>query len=67
MKIKYFNSNFNYINSTGALDNKIIDTIIKLEALNIINDKNLLNHTINIANDFSTRKKKDYYIWNWWK
>ena len=58
MKIKYFNSNFNYINSTGALDNKIIDTIIKLEALNIINDKNLLNHTINIANDFSTRKKK---------
>ena len=58
MKIKYFNSNFNYINNTGALDNKIIDTIIKLEALNIINDKNLLNHTINIANDFSTRKKK---------
>ena len=58
MKIKYFNSNFNYIDNTKNLDNKIIEIILNLEALNIINNENLLNHTINVANEFGKNKKK---------
>ena len=58
MKIKYFNSNFDYIDNTKNLDNKIIEIILNLEALNIINNENLLNHTINVANEFGTGKKK---------
>ena len=58
MKIKYFNSNFDYIDTTKNLDNKIIEIILNLEALNIINNENLLNHTINVANEFGKNKKK---------
>ncbi len=58
MKIKFFNSNFDYIKKTDTLDSKITETILNLESLNIVNNNKLLNYTIKVSKEFKFSKKK---------
>ena len=57
MEIKYFNSNFDKITQNKDTDQSITNVIEKLPSLNIISDKNLLEETIKISNQFKTEVK----------
>ena len=58
MEIKYFNSNFDKITQNKDTDQSITNVIEKLPSLNIISDKNLLEETIQISNQFKEKKEK---------
>ena len=58
MQIKYINSNFKIIKNTKQYDDKIIDIVSNLQALNIVFNKELLNKTKNIIKKFELNKKK---------
>jgi len=58
MKIKYFNSNFDKITQNKDTDQSITNLIEKLPSLNIVSDKNLLEETIKISNQFKEKKEK---------
>ena len=52
MEIRYFNSNFDKITQNKDTDQSITNLIEKLPSLNIVSDKNLLEETIKISNQF---------------
>ena len=58
MEIKYFNSNFDKIIQNKDTDQSITNLIEKLPSLNIVSDKNLLEETIKISNQFKEKKEK---------
>ena len=58
MEIKYFNSNFDKITQNKDTDQSITNLIEKLPSLNIVSDKNLLEETIKISNQFKEKKEK---------
>ena len=58
MEIKYFNSNFDKITKNKDTDQSITNVIEKLPSLNIVSDKNLLEETIKISNQFKEKKEK---------
>ena len=58
MEIKYFNSNFDKITQNKDTDQSITNLIEKLPSLNIVSDKNLLEETIKISNQFKENKEK---------
>ena len=58
MQINYFNSNLIDIKNFNSLDDKVVDTISKLKAFNIIYDNELLNNTIRITKKFYLSKKR---------
>jgi Glucose-6-phosphate isomerase len=58
MEIKYFNSNFDNITQNKDTDQSITNVIEKLPSLNIVSDKNLLEETIKISNQFKEKKEK---------
>ena len=63
MEIKYFNSNFDKITQNKDTDQSITNLIEKLPSLNIVSDKNLLEETIKISNQFKEKKGKNNCIW----
>ncbi len=58
MKIKYFNSNSKNLEKNKKIDQNIFNTIKKLPSLNIVSEKNLLDETIKVANQFKNKKEK---------
>ncbi len=58
MEINYINSNFYKIKNSNIYDNKIIDTISNLKALNIIFNKETLDQTIEVVKKFKKNKEK---------
>ena len=62
MEIKYFNSNFDKITQNKDTDQGITNVIEKLPSLNIISDKNLLEETIKISNQFKEKKETQNQI-----
>ena len=58
MEIRYFNSNFDKITKNKDTDQSITNLIEKLPSLNIVSDKNLLEETIKISNQFVEKRKK---------
>ena len=58
MKIKYFNTTFDNININKNIEQRVFDIITKLSSLNIISDKNLLEETIRVSNQFKKNKEK---------
>ncbi len=58
MKINYFNSNFKNIKDTKSYDQRILDIVSNLPALNIIFNEKLLNNTIQQIKNFKLNKKK---------
>ena len=56
MQIKYFNSSFNNNINKEILDKKIFEIINSLTALNIISDKNLLDKTVKLVQQFKHNK-----------
>ena len=58
MEIKYFNSNFDKITQNKDTDQSITNLIEKLPSLNIVSDKNLLEESIKISNQFKEKKEK---------
>ena len=58
MEIKYFNSNFDKITQNKDTDQSITNLIEILPSLNIVSDKNLLEETIKISNQFKEKKEK---------
>ena len=58
MQIKYINSNFENIKNTKIYDEKILDIIFNLPALNIIFDEKLLLETKKKIKKFQLNKKK---------
>ena len=58
MKIKYFNSNFKNLDTNKNIDHNIFNIIKKMPSLNIVFDKNLLDETIKVANQFKNKKEK---------
>ncbi len=58
MQIKYTNCNFENLKNNISYDNRIIEVISNLQALNIIFDKELLNNTLKKIRKFQSNKKK---------
>ncbi len=58
MKIKYFNSNSKNLEKNKKIDQNIFNAIKKLPSLNIVSEKNLLDETIKVANQFKNKKEK---------
>ncbi len=58
MQIKYFNSSFNNNINKEILDKKIFEIINSLTALNIISDKNLLDKTVKLVQQFKHNKNR---------
>ena len=62
MEIRYFNSNFDKITQNKDTDQSITNLREKRPSLNIVSDKNLLEETIKISNQFKEKKEKSFLL-----
>ena len=62
MKIKYYNTNFGDIINNKKIDQDISNVINNIPSLNIILEKNILEVTQTISNQFKKNKKKLLYL-----